>query len=87
MNSENKKIGIGLMLFIAWVLLVILKVQGAEDLILGIKAALIGLGAYHLNDRTNQPQEVKVPDPVLPAPQIPEVKPVAPEPTTATPAA
>ena len=31
------------------------KVEGAEDIITAIKLALAGLGAYHLNDRSNTP--------------------------------
>lgn len=53
MNSTNIKLFIGVLLFITWVVLVVLKVTGSEDLITAIKLALAGLGAYHLNDRTN----------------------------------
>lgn len=55
LNPTNIKLFIGVLLFITWVVLVVLKVPGSEDLIAAIKVALAGLGAYHLNDRTNAP--------------------------------
>jgi hypothetical protein len=54
-NSTNIKLFIGCMLFVTWVLLVVFKVLGAEDIITAIKLCLAGLGAYHLNDRVNAP--------------------------------
>lgn len=55
LNPTSIKLFIGVLLFITWVALVVLKVAGSEDLITAIKLALAGLGAYHLNDRTNVP--------------------------------
>jgi hypothetical protein len=55
LNPTAIKLFIGVLLFITWVVLVVLKVVGSEDLITAIKLALAGLGAYHLNDRTNMP--------------------------------
>jgi hypothetical protein len=56
MNSTDwTKLGIGLVLFFTWVTLVVLKVTGVDDIISAIKLALLGLGAYHLNDRSNTP--------------------------------
>jgi hypothetical protein len=46
---------IGTVLFGTWVALVVLKIDAAQDLISAIKLALTGLGAYHLNDRSNTP--------------------------------
>ncbi len=51
------KLLIGILLFVTWVLLVVFKVAGTEDLIAAIKLSLAGLGAYHLNDRTNAPSK------------------------------
>lgn len=55
MTPTNIKLGIGVGLFITWLALVIAKVDGATDIITAIKLALAGLGAYHLNDRSNAP--------------------------------
>src|SRR5471032_3203058 len=55
MNTTQIKLCIGLMLFATWLELVIFKVENAGDIITAIKLALAGLGAYHLNDRTNAP--------------------------------
>lgn len=55
MNQTIIKLSIGILLFVTWVLLVVFKVDGTEDLIAAIKLSLAGLGAYHLNDRTNAP--------------------------------
>ena len=41
------KLALAVVLFVAWVLLVAFKVQGAGDLIAFIKTALEGLGLYH----------------------------------------
>ena len=41
------KLALAVILFVAWVLLVAFKVQGAGDLIAFIKTALEGLGLYH----------------------------------------
>lgn len=54
-TSSNNKLLIGLVLFMTWVILIVFKVSGAEDLITTIKFALAGLGAYHLNDRKPPP--------------------------------
>lgn len=54
-TTTNIKLFIGVMLFATWVALVVFKVTDAGDIIMGIKGALVGLGAYHLNDRTNAP--------------------------------
>lgn len=51
MTPTNIKLGIGVMLFATWVSLVVCKISGAEDIISAIKLALIGLGAYHIDDR------------------------------------
>ena len=59
MNPTNIKLFIGTTLFFTWLGLVICKVEGAEDIISAIKLALAGLGAYHLNDRVNQPREAE----------------------------
>jgi len=50
MKDEYIKLFIGLVLFAAWMFFVIDKTQGAEDIISAIKLALLGLGAYHLNN-------------------------------------
>jgi len=55
MNTTKIKLGIGIMLFATWLGLVVFKVEQADDIITAIKLALAGLGAYHLNDRTNAP--------------------------------
>lgn len=55
MTPTNIKLAIGVGLFVTWVLLVVFKVDGAVDIISAIKLALAGLGAYHLNDRSNTP--------------------------------
>lgn len=69
-NPTNIKLAIGVLLFLTWLALVVFKVPGAEDIITAIKLSLTGLGAYHLNDRTNMPVAV-VSDPpaVLPKPE------------------
>jgi hypothetical protein len=54
-TPTNIKLGIGVGLFATWLALVIAKVDGSADIIAAIKLALAGLGAYHLNDRTNTP--------------------------------
>jgi hypothetical protein len=54
-NSSIIKMFIGLVLFLTWVVLVVFKISGADDLITTIKFALAGLGAYHLNDRDPPP--------------------------------
>lgn|GEM_PF-6548161 len=54
-STDWVKLAIGVALFCTWTSLVILKIDGAQDLILAIKLALAGLGAYHLNDRSNTP--------------------------------
>ncbi|WP_454691110.1 hypothetical protein [Achromobacter aloeverae] len=41
------KLAIAIVLFLSWVILVVMKVQGAEDLVSFIKTALEGLGLYH----------------------------------------
>jgi hypothetical protein len=46
---------IGLTLFGTWTALVVFQVDGAHDLISAIQIALTGLGAYHINDRSNKP--------------------------------
>lgn len=51
MTPTNIKLGIGVSLFATWVALVVCKVAGAEEIISAIKLALIGLGAYHIDDR------------------------------------
>ena len=61
-KSDFVKLGIGVFAAIAWLLLVIFKVPGADDIITAIKLTLAGLGCYHLNDRTNMPP------PAAPAP-------------------
>ncbi len=53
--SSYTKVFVGLVLFGTWLALVVVKVPGAEDLISNIKLALLGLGVYHLNDRSNKP--------------------------------
>ena len=55
MNPTNIKLAIGLILFATWVAFVVFKIPDSADLITAIKLALAGLGAYHLNDRTNAP--------------------------------
>lgn len=55
MTTTHIKLGIGVGLFITWLGLVVFKVDGAADIISAIKLALAGLGAYHLNDRSNAP--------------------------------
>jgi hypothetical protein len=50
-NDKYIKLAIGLILFVTWVALVVFHVPGTEDIILAIKAALFGLGVYHLGDR------------------------------------
>lgn len=55
MTPTQIKLRLGIMLFATWLGLVIYKVENAGDIINAIKAALVGLGAYHLNDRTNLP--------------------------------
>jgi hypothetical protein len=52
MTPTNIKLAIGGVLFATWVALVVFKVDGGDDLISAIKLALIGLGAYHIDDRT-----------------------------------
>lgn len=51
MNPTNIKLGIGVALFITWVLLVVFQVTGSEDIISAIKLSLAGLGLYHVNER------------------------------------
>lgn len=53
--STYVKVFVGLILFGTWLALVVAKVPGADDLISNIKLALLGLGVYHLNDRSNTP--------------------------------
>lgn len=55
MTPTNIKLGLGIALFAVWTALVLLKVDGAADLITFIKLTLLGLGAYHLNDKGNTP--------------------------------
>lgn len=55
MKSTYIKLGIGLLLFITWLGLVVFKTENADDIITAIKLTLAGLGAYHLNDRSNGP--------------------------------
>jgi len=55
MNSTKIKLTVGVMLFATWLGLVVFKIDNANDIITAIKLALAGLGAYHLNDRTNLP--------------------------------
>lgn len=54
-SSDWVKLALGVSLFCTWTSLVLMKVDGAQDLILAIKLALAGLGAYHLNDRSSKP--------------------------------
>lgn len=54
-SSDWTRLAIGTALFCTWTTLVVLKIDGAGDLITAIKLALTGLGAYHLNDRSNTP--------------------------------
>lgn len=55
MTPTYIKLGIGVGLFVTWLGLVVFKVSDATDIISAIKLALTGLGAYHLNDRSNSP--------------------------------
>lgn len=55
MTPTNIKLGIGVGLFCTWLVLVVLKVEGAADIIAFIKLALAGLGVYHLNDKGSTP--------------------------------
>ncbi len=55
MTPTNIKLALGVGLFATWVALVVCKVSGTEEIISAIKLALTGLGAYHLNDRSNTP--------------------------------
>lgn len=48
-------LAIGLVLFGTWTALVVFNVEGAHDLISAIQIALTGLGAYHIDDRSNKP--------------------------------
>lgn len=59
LKSTDIKLVLGLILFFTWVALVVCKTLGAEDLISAIKLSLAGLGAYHLNDRTNVPAHLE----------------------------
>lgn len=48
MNQTNIKLAIALVLFVAWVSLVVFNVQNSADLITAIKYALGALGAHTL---------------------------------------
>lgn len=50
MTPTTIKLGIGASLFVTWLALVVLKIDGAADIIAFIKLTLAGLGVYHLND-------------------------------------
>lgn len=53
MSTTTIKLTIGAVLFLSWLGLVVCQVPGTTDIITAIKLALAGLGAYHLNDRSN----------------------------------
>lgn len=55
MKNTYIKLAIGAMLFATWLGLILFNIHGAEDLITAIKAALFGLGVYHLGDRPGPP--------------------------------
>ena len=48
MNQTNIKVALAVALFVAWVLLIVFQVPGADDLIAFIKISLTGLGAHTL---------------------------------------
>jgi len=60
MSTTQIKLRLGVMLFATWLGLVIFKTENSGDIITAIKLSLAGLGAYHLNDRTNAPDAVVV---------------------------
>lgn len=50
MNQDGVKLVVGLVLLGLWTALVVFKVQGADELIGAIKAALTGLSAHYLTN-------------------------------------
>ena len=60
MTSDQAKGLAALILFFTWVGLIAFKVQGAEDLISGIKYTLTALAAHYLTNFQSDPPPPKV---------------------------
>jgi len=78
MKDSYIKLFIGVVLFATWVTLVLLKTPGTEDLISAIKLALLGLGAYHLDNNYPTTPTITGTAELIQLPKPAEVKPVPP---------